>query len=303
MKSFFGILILLLWGFLKGFSQSGSVSKDTTACLEVFGNAIVQNIHNDPTKEIPATTGIGVFYTRQQFKTTWLARYQLEGFINVASTLDTLTANYSYESNMAGENRRVFGNSILQPTLARKSASIALVMHINSQKKKNKDCEDDKTENEPPFLGIFIPNVIFGDFSAGARSWNIASDSAKYQSTIEVVPAAARLGFGYEFIPFSKCNPQNLDRYSIIFGVARSFRGIFGDASGYKNSLAKFIGTETQNYWGWDIMLRIRVQRIKFDFVLPATTSKNGHVIGLTGGQFISAVSFVGGVKIPINQK
>ena len=270
------LLLSLLFQTTIVVNAQDTTQTTTKKKLEIFGSAVSQNIYNDNTKDIPATTGLGIYFFRRLDKVKWLDFYELDAYINTSSTVDSIHAKLNTDNTETTDNtRRNLGNSILQPTLGRVAAKLSLTFHTK-------------------WNGFFMPNVIFGDFAVSSRNWNINSDSASNGYNLNVLPVSLRIGAGYDVIPF-----EDLEKFSIFFGIAPGFRYIGGDA--YKSQeLKKSIGLEKNFFPAVDFILKFKIDRFKVEFNLPWIFVDN-NVTGLSGGQFVTNIGFVGGLNIPLS--
>ena len=256
-----------------------NLRKEDVAIIEFVGSTEIQKAISD-NSEIPANAGIGVRFTKNYGSPTSLLhidKLELDITMSIASTIDTIKAKIN--SNNEILNINAFGSSILLPLNSGQSVSINGRTFMN---KRN------------------TINIIFGQnwglqgtLSASNRVWSIANVSQNVSSL------SGSLGLFSELIPM-----EYMDEFSISFGLDGSIRWIFGNLghSYAKDFRESIIGTRKTFYYGFEPNITIRLKDVKAIASFPILFSKD-DVPGLTKGQFVTMIKFIGGFPLSLAKK
>lgn len=234
--------------------------------------------------EFAANTGMGVVFRRFFFDSSGLvdperktSDIQLDFSINVASTVDTIIAEYANGSLV---NARDFGTQVLLPTNSGQAFKLSYYQYFNPSK-----CEIFK----------WLSGVNF----------NIAASNRVWQDSImarNVTTFSLRTGVFHDFIP----NNMRLENdYAIRVGGAFTYRSILGDASFGEVDVNEFrerlLGTIQRNYAGFELFGELKFNNLVFSVSLPMILGSQ-RVPGLSRAQFVTSVGFVGGFPLKLEK-
>jgi len=246
--------------------------------VEFVGNTEIQKAISS-NNEIPANAGIGVRFTKRYGTPTSILgidKLELDLSVSVASNVDTIKAIVNTNNKITNVN--AFGNSILMPLNSGQSVLLNIRTFMHNR----------KTQNTVLFQNWGIQGLA----AASNRVWNYQNDSQ------DVSTIAINAGVFSELMP-----RNNMNEFSISFGVDLATRWIFGNAGhDYAEDFRKsIIGTDNIFYWGFEPNLSIRLRGIKASASLPVLFSHDKiDVPGLTKGQFITMIRFTGGFPLSL---
>ena len=289
MKTTFFILLLLGFGLcsfgsdkkkdkekLKPSKEKLAYLKDS-AVIEFVGSAEVQKSISSKS-DIPANAGIGLRYVRffsEATKPLGIFKIEADVAISIASSVDTITALYDEGNNIS--NAYSFGNSILLPLNSGQSLVLNSKAYIL---------------NPLGRMVIFRNCGIDLNFSASNRVWKV-QNSTRNASTINF-----NVGLFSEFVPESRMND-----FSITVGLAWTNRIIIGDVGHHlsENFRRDVLGSSRKWYSGIEPNLSIRLKDIRATASIPILfSSQKNSVSGLTNGQFVTTIKFVGGFPLKL---
>lgn len=267
----------------KGTALSENTYSDIDSLsIRFVGDGNLQSSLNDGT-DFAATTGLGVIFQRvwlpnslkNNEKTT--SDINIDFSINVASTVDTITALYANDSIL---NKRQFGTHVLLPSNSGQSVNFRFSQFFKPDKPLFK-CWSGWEFN------LNASNRIWQD---KAESWDITTLSM-------------RAGVFHDFMPN---NTRLENQFSIRVGTAATYRGIMGDAGFSSSDAANFrnnlLGTDQRNYYGVEFFGELQFENIRVGVSLPYIFG-NHNVLGLSKAQFITSISFIGGFPVKIDRK
>lgn len=248
--------------------------------LNFVGDANIESSLNSGS-DIAANTGIGLSLDRFWFCETNIFRsFDLNLSINVASTTDTIFA----EVNSLGEvtNQRDFGSYLLTPRSTKQSATLSGSVYFN-------DFESDERDKK---IFKYISGFMF-EATGSNSNWVLES------SNINLAALAVKLGIFHEFIPD---RIRYHDGYSIILGLSRSWRTVLGDLNfeSFKDTKLKLLNTDRTSFGGYEFTSKFRFKNVVAQVSIPILGGS--EVPGLTGSQFITSISFVGGFPLKLNE-
>lgn len=250
------------------------------ASLNFVGDANIENSLNSGS-DIAANTGIGLSLDRFWFGETNIFRsFDLNLSINVASTTDTIFAEVN--SLGAVTNQRDFGSYLLTPRSTKQSATLSGSAYFN-------DFESDERDKK---IFKYISGFMF-EATGSNSNWVLES------SNINLAALAVKLGIFHEFIPD---HIRYHDGYSIILGLSRSWRTVLGDLSfeSFKDTKLKLLNTDRTSFSGYEFTSKFRFKNVVAQVSIPILSGS--EVPGLTGSQFITSISFVGGFPLKLNE-
>ena len=270
-------------------ADASSSDSGKTTLLFVGASDIQKSLNEGD--EIAANTGIGVIFRRQWPDTNRLIKdFEFNFSINIASTVDSIRGIYE---NGNINNSRDFGIYVLLPM----NSGQATRFNLNAYFVSNKINIAPKWISASP---LYLSNIFNGvniEFVASNRVWTNSLQS-KYATGM-----LGKIGVFHEFVP----NSIRLTKgYSIKAGVSYSFRGIYGDVGFDTESSKEFrksiLGTEEIQFHGWEFDLGFRLKNIEARVSIPYLYAKDSNVPGLSGTQFITSISFIGGFPISLQK-
>ena len=272
--------LTLAYSALLDVQDTFSKSFSGNSLLRFVGTGDIQKALDDES-EMPANAGFGVTYERDfGDQSVGFSRILVEASINVASTADSLTANFDAQGNLL--NQTDFGNSILIPINSGQAAYFNIIAYLNW------DVYD-------PSKNVFTPGIISGinfNLIASNRNWRYNNKITKMSSL------SLKLGVFKEFFPFFQRDPD----YSITFGFNGTMNNLLGDAALNRAFRMDVLSTGQKTFWGAEIVASIRLKNIKGEIAIPFIKKKDDIAIdGLTGGRLVTRIRFTGG--FPINFK
>jgi hypothetical protein len=247
--------------------------------IRFVGTGDIQKALSD-NSEVPANAGFGVTYERDfGDQSVGFSRIQIEASINVATTVDSLSARF--DSQNAFLNQTDFGNSLLIPINSGQAAYFNIITYLNWN-------VYDASKN------TFIPGIISGfnlNLTASNRNWEYNNDIRK------MTALSFKLGVFKEFFPFFQRNPD----YSITLGFNGTLNKLLGDAALDRDLRLDVLGTEQRSFWGMEIVASIRLKNLKGEIAIPFIKKKDDITVdGLTGGRLITRIRFTGGFPISL---
>lgn len=245
--------------------------------IEFFGKGDIQKTLGEGST-IPANTGIGVYYTEWFEKPILfnsVYRIELEASINVASTVDTLTAEYNTNNEIT--NASEFGSSVLTPLNSGQAVRIYLKGMFADQ------------------LFGFITGFRL-KYIGSNRNWKALDANDEFKS-IQATISSFRGGIFHEFLA-----PQLRDEYSINVGIFAAYNSIKGDIGLKQNKeiLKKILDTSRRSYFGPEFALEIKLKNLRAEFAY-SWLQPSVEIPGLSSGRLVTTISFVGGfgLKLP----
>lgn len=228
-------------------------------------------------QDLPANTGLGVFMVKHfpnspQQKFGWFYRIELEGHINVASTLDTVRAEMDPTDPNVVTNKPVFGNAVLTPANGKQSADIRLTLY-----------------NKDTWLGLV--SGIGLRYTGVNQSWSIPGKTPQ-QVSVNMV----RAFLFHEFINYAK-----RDDYSICLRMGYAYSSTDGDLGFLSNApnLEQYLGSRQRDHGGIEAGFGFWLENLNADFSYTYLFPVLDHsdVPGLHGGRLIMTIRFVGGFR------
>ncbi|WP_419211113.1 hypothetical protein ACNR9Q_10200 [Maribacter sp. X9] len=260
-----------------------STSPEEKIHLDFVGTGNLQASIADA-DEVQGSAGLGVIYERFfGLKKPLFRSYDIEAFINVASTVDTLKATLNDESQVT--NQRLFGAYIINPISTKQSIYVNSNVYFNPDGKMlfNK-------------IAKFISGVNLRLISSNAL-WQFDNNTNKNLGVL-----AFRYGVFHEFLPDDKIRDRDGKRkYSVFLGFNLTHRGIVGDLSSETNDDLRnsFLGTTDFEFSGIEPNFGFRLNNIIAEFTMPSLGgSRKSDIEGLTDTQFLFSIRFVGGFSL-----
>jgi hypothetical protein len=247
-------------------------------------------------KNIAANTGLGVLFWR-----VWPngRELQLDAKISIASTVDTVFAE---TQNGAITNNRLFGRYALMPIGTGQATQVNALLYFD----RTKTYSEYNALTNWQKCGHFISGIELSG-AASNQVWAVPASTttggtAVALRAVNVSTLAWRLGAFHDFMP------QELGRqkgYAIRLGlntIGRVLRGDIGlETPAMQTMRTDFLGSKTTNYWGYELLLGLRLKNIRAEAALPHLFQGGGESVpGLTGAQFVTSISFVGGFPLNI---
>lgn len=260
-------------------------SYDDGVYIDFVGTGDIQKTVSEG-QDIQANTGLGIIYERVNADTNrFFQSIELDAFINIFTTSDTLNGNMSSGSLT---NRRSFSSYVLNPISAKQSVYINANYYFGYP------------DN---WFGRLTKNYVNGfnaRFIASNNVWKYSDDTIRNVSALY-----ARLGLFHEILPDNYRFDQQTGRskYSCTIGVNYTFRGMFGDLSSEINDAIreKFLGSRQRHFSGLELNFGFRLNNLRAEFQMPILAAKKGAVDGLTNTQFLFSIKFVGGFGLKLN--
>jgi hypothetical protein len=243
--------------------------------------------------QINANTGLGIIFERYAGPEKVVQSLEMEAVINIATTADTITAEM--DATKGYTNQSDFGTYILNPVSAKQSLYLNSNVYFGFL--------DSSTNKSWTDLNSFAK---FSSIVSGLNFRVISSNNTwVYQDTASNLGAISlRMGIFHEFIPdnYRLTKEEKRSKYSFVFGVNYSFRGIIGDITSEKNNdlRKKILGTGQTSFNGLEFNLGFRLNNLRAEFQMPILKPRDGSVDGLTNTQFIFSIKFVGGFPLKI---
>lgn len=237
------------------------------------GNGDIQKSFSEG-KAINANTGLGIIFKRR-WQESLIQDIEFDLNINIASTADSITAQ---TNNQEITNKRDFGSYLLIPNNSKQSANFDFNVSFGNY-------ENNKWAK-------FVSGLNFR-FNASNSIW-------VYNNTpINLSAFSTRLGLFHEFMP-DLIRHNETTSYSIKFGAAYSFRGLYGDLSSKQNETLrnKFLSTNNTRFNGLELFLGFRLKNLSAEIQIPILRNGISEVAGLTNTQFVTSIRFVGGFSL-----
>lgn len=290
-------------------SKSGPTTAPSQFFLDFVGTANLQQNISEANDQTQGSAGLGVIFERyflerdkegktlKQYHKNFFESLDMEAYINVASSLDTLKAEVNItDLDTLVTNERTFGTYLINPVNSQQSVFINSNIYFNPSL-------DWKRSN---WLAYFLTRIVSGAnirFNASNILWQL-NDGAT-TNNIFAGAVSYRIGIFHEFLPNDKIrDKENRRKYSVRLGLAYSGRHIAGDLSSESNDelRSRFLGTIDKDFSGWEPFFSFRLNNIIAEFTAPSIGGSNRDDIdGLTDTQFIFSIRFVGGFSLKVN--
>jgi hypothetical protein len=244
--------------------------------LSFVGDGNVQNSLSSGS-DFSSNTGMGIIFNRFWLGDSIFVRsLDLSVHVNVASSSDTLFSNIG---------QRELGRYFMQPRGSNTGAVFNLDLYFNDYNK--------------PLFRLFSGFNL--NFIGSTNMLNFQSGSNV--DNIDLGALSFRIGPFYEFIN-DKLRKE--EGYSVKLSLNYSTRLLIGDLSFEENNLLKqdILKTNSNRFSGIELNARFRIRNIVAEISLPVLNGENGvNVSGLTGTQFLTSISFVGGFPIKLKKE
>lgn len=276
------------------YSRKSAEVTDGKVYLDFVGSGdIQQSLSNGD--DINANTGLGVVFELyngngdEETKKT-IQSLELEGIITVASTSDSIIAEFEDEELI---NRRAFGTYVLNPISSKQS------LYVNSNVFFNHPDDDDG------FWKFIRRHILHG-----VNMRVITSNSVwKYNNQTSHLGALYfRGGIFREFVPDNhRIETEGLNqgkvKYSIFLGLNYSYRNIIGDitADKYDDLREDIFGSKQTSFNGFEFNFGFRLNNLRAEFQMPILKGTDGSIEGLTDTQFLFSIKFIGGFSLKLN--
>lgn len=242
--------------------------------LQFVGNGNIQKAI-DNSGALPASTGLGVTFSQQYDTANYFDFYKIEldGFINVASTVDTVHAKLQkLASGFAPPiltNHSEFGSSALTPLNSGQAVSLDIRGFFTT-----------------PKLG-FISGVRI-KYNSANRYWEDSNLHA-----MQVTLNAFRAGVFHEFLPTTL-----RETCSISIGAAFAFNTIKGDIGLASSNKVRsdILNSAVTSFYGYELNTILKLKNIRAEF--GYIVFMGDDIPGLTGGRLVTTISFVGGFSV-----
>jgi hypothetical protein len=300
--------------FSKDLYKSQEVSQYGLTEIRFVGTGDIQ-LYMQQKENVSASTGLGVLFWRiwpnieydsDNTNNTTGLELQLEVKVDVASTSDTIIA--VYQNNIV-TNIRSFGSYIFAPLSSGQATTINSLWYFkpkeyNALTGVTKRGKIISSKREVKLLGVKFtkPEIklpIDGiEINAAAANQVWKTDSV---SSINVSVIAWRAGVFHEFL----ADPLRREKgYSIRLGVNYVGRSIQGDVGRSEATRMLLLLNDETTYHGGEVAVSIRLQNIRAEAALPIMhIGSKSSVPGLSGAQFTTTISFVGGFPLAIDKK
>ncbi|RYU81845.1 hypothetical protein [Hymenobacter persicinus] len=255
--------------------------------LYFVGNGDIQTGFTNAKKEIAANTGLGILFWR--IWPNW--ELQLDAKVNVASTVDTLT---NERVNGLVQNNRVYGRSVLVPGFSRQSTVVHALWY--------------RTKAAKPLYGfisgfefrVAASNNVWGYFENQQIITAKDTSTVRRNTFIDVSNLGGRFGAFYEFVDEDQ---RRLNGNSVRLGLNVIFRSIQGDIGRHTDAVRSlrrdFLLTSNTIHVGFEPVLTFRLKNIQAEASVPYLFAGSSNTVpGLSGAQFITSISFVGGFPV-----
>lgn len=252
------------------FTTEDKYLKDAAEVLFV-GNGNIQKSFSEGVS-IPASTGVGVNYSEQWLRPKFcdFSKIELEGFINVASNVDTVKSKLDNFGKL--KNASEFGGSILTPLNSGQAYSMIFRGYFSS-------------------LKLLFVRGVYVRYAAANRVWNYDKKS------ISTTLGSFRAGIFHEFLA------EHLrENSSISVGVGFVYNSLRGDAELSSNNdfRKSILGTTKADFYGYEFNTMFRLKNIKAEFAYTHFDGSD-NIPGLSGGRLVTTISFVGGFPLKLN--
>ncbi len=212
--------------------------------------------------------------------------FEIEAAINVASSLDTISAVFNDDMRLT--NRREFGFFVLNPITTDQS------LYLNTNVYLNPD-GNHWLNKVARIISGFNGRVI-----ASNTVWNVGDNE-----NVNLGVLGYRFGVFHEFLPDNKIRDEDKkSKYSVFIGFNIGYRGIFGDIVSDENDELRtsILGSDRTDFSGIEPNFGFRLQNIRAEFQMPFLFGSDKQSIsGLTDTQFLFTIRFVGGFGLKID--
>lgn len=259
--------------------------------ISFVGNGNIQRSISEG-DEIPVNTGVGVQMEKYFVRKTEDGKFIPETFMNiykinldvtfnVASTADTLRGELLANNRIANES--TFGSSILTPLNSGQAFSFDFYAYLDKPLMS--------------FLPLRLINGLEVHYVGSNRLWEL-QDTAGATTVNKTTLNKFRIGVFHEFVPI-----KSRKTYSVTIGAAVAYNSISGDASfeGKEDFRKIILGTNQREFFGVELNSQIRLKNIRATFgytIMP----ESDQVDGLSGGQLVTTIGFVGGFGLNLNE-
>jgi hypothetical protein len=267
------------------------IHNDKPFSIKVIGNGNIQSSIQDG-GEIPANTGVGISISKYLYESSevdsstfyrhkpflgLVYKVDLNASINVASTVDTMVANFSQSG--ISFNQSKFGTSILTPLNAGGGQAVDLDLSLYFKK---------------TFGGLISGAKL--RYIGSNRNWQIV-DTGTTQ-TIQATNNMFRFGIYHDFVTAEKRK-----NYSVQIGVNYALNSLSGDIGLAKNNLLRnsILGTDSRSFQGIEFVMSFQLENLRVNFSYPWLHGKD-EVSGLTGGRLVTNITFVGGFGLDVGK-
>jgi len=275
--------------------------------IEFFGSGAIQRVISEE-GELPASTGLGALYDRIFRQPTFILgirRIEVAININVASTVDTVAAALdSLTSRVTNLNN--LGNAILLPINSGRAATAYARLYF-----------DPTSWFHNPANAVNLSGFQIR-LTGSSRIWrmdtivftpnaSIVKRRSRGAGEVSTTVLSGRIGLFHDFLPN---RPELRKDFSITVGADYSWRWLFSDIGvgneGEQLRKQFLNGSSRQTFHGIESYLNIRLKNIRAEVSIPILFANDANQIkGLTGGQFVTSITFIGGfpIKIDTNKK
>lgn len=269
--------------------------KNNRTNLNFLGTGDLQKTVNSG-ENFQGNVGLGVSFHTIFERPALFSAMEVDASVNVVSTVPIINA--LLDTNGIVTNQNTFGSFILLPTNSGRSASANFKGYLDGGSLFRKKLHQNRKWADMVQLGITGLSL---SIAAATRQWKLLDTTLVNKvdsTTINAGALSLRLGGFHEFVPF-----KNRKDYSITVGFDYSLRALVGNIAQGKSRtiLNRFTSSSDVVYQGVEFSLNLRVQNIKARVGLPMLLwPKDAQVPGLTGFQFYTTISFVGGFPLKI---
>jgi hypothetical protein len=292
-------------GFLSGTKNIGDTTetatnneKDPTENIDIqfVGDGNIQKSLSSG-KDIPATTGIGVFmYKTESANHRFAKAMELEMTINIASNSDTITAAFN---NNTFSNASEFGRYLLIPRSTKQGAYIDAKVYLKDVPKK----ESAKYKKWNQFWygnNWFVPDGFRFTATGSNTTW------AYNNKVLNATALYGKAGIFWEFLPSSFQSVSKDNFMSLTLGYSPAVRYLGGDVGQTQNDTFRSIILKTSDklFFANEVSIGFRIKNIRaeaiYPFVFVKDSADNG-IPGLTDGQLVLSISFIGGFSLKLD--
>lgn len=245
--------------------------------------------------DFAANTGVGVIFIRDwEDQTRLVSDFNFDFAINVASTVDTIKAEFDANNNVT--NTREFGSYILLPMNSGQAVKFSMNAYFGTEKWGVSKIG--KRDFKKPVSLFSVINGVSIDFIGSNRAWSI-NDATTYATGF-----LFQAGLFHDFVPNDIRNEKG---YSIKFGVAYTFRGIYGDAGFDTEDAQQFrrtvLNSNDRQFHGYEFGMSFRLKNIEAKVSMPRLFVEDNSIPGLSNTQFITSISFIGGFPLDLKKE
>ncbi|GGF27459.1 hypothetical protein GCM10011383_43930 [Hymenobacter cavernae] len=290
MLGLLGILVLPVRGQFTLTQRLDEKLREDKQVSELYfvGNGDIQAGLSNEKREIAANTGLGILFWR-----IWNGKWelQLDAKVNVASTIDTIL---HARVNGIVANNRLYGRSVLIPGFSKQSTIVDMLWYrANGAKPLFK-----------LFSGIEIKlaasNNVWGYYDQVQQISNGDTAMVRRNTFVDVSNIGGKVGLFYEFIPEDQ---RRLNGNSVRLGINLIGRSIQGDVGRHSDPIRQmrkdFLLSPNTIHLGFEPSLTFRLKNIRAEASVPYLFARASKTVpGLSGAQFLTSISFVGGFPV-----